>query len=301
MSCAANYKRCKAGTVNFKKRSQLPLLSALLLLAMLLAGCPSPPQPGGPDNEQAARAWQKFLDGSARAGERAAPFNATLSVRYKTPEEGERFGAYLWSNLERLPAEPGQTGQPLRLDILGAMNSTAAMAYEDDGVFLLYDTENNLAYRTDGSAESLMRLGVPLPLRLADLAQLLNGRYAAFFLSSGPGGSPDEALPPLVGSSGPDSIYALASGRGGQLTLDPAGRPLRWLESSEAGWVFEFSYPVGAQAGQLNLPGPMRIQASHPDGYSVSVQVKTLNTPARPFTPDQLRLNLPDTVKIKQS
>jgi hypothetical protein len=49
------------------------------------------------------------------------------------------------------------------------------------------------------------------------------------------------------------------------------------------------------------LPGPLRLQASRPDGYSVTVSVKSLNAPARPFTPEQLRLNLPDTVKIKQS
>ena len=270
-----------------------------LLALLLLTGCPGPPQPGGPDGEQAARAWANFLDGSARAGEKAAPFTATLSVRYKTPEESERFGAYFWSNLERLTDKAGESGQPLRLDILGAMNATAAMAYEDESVFLLYDTENNLAYRTDGSAESLMRLGVPLPLRLADLARLLNGRYAAFFL--GDANSASAAMPPALATDGAGSVFALTDGRGGELSLDSSGRPLRWLESSEAGWVFEFSYPVGAQAGQLNLPGPMRIQVTHPDGYSVTVSVKTIDTPARPFTPEQLRLNLPDTVKIKQS
>ncbi|MDR1126322.1 MAG: hypothetical protein LBM64_09755 [Deltaproteobacteria bacterium] len=281
------------------------LFKILPFLALLrLPGCPTPPQPGDMDaagREKAALAWNSFLANSARAGEQAAPFNATLSVRYKTPEEGERFGAYFWSNLERQGS--GAPAQPLRLDILGAMNATAAMAYEDESVFLLYDTENNLAYRTDGSAESLMRLGLPLPLRLADLARLLNGRYAAFFLGDSDGdGAPG---PHLVSSVGPENVFALTSGRGGELVLDQAGRPLRWLESGSGsggdGWIFEFFYPVGAQAGQLNLPGPLRLQASHTDGYSVTVSVKNLNAPARPFTPEQLRLNLPDTVKIKQS
>ncbi|MDR2892827.1 MAG: hypothetical protein LBV80_07080 [Deltaproteobacteria bacterium] len=280
-----------------------PTRSVLLALAvLLLTACQPGVQRTDIDFGQAQLNWSRFIELSEKAGPSAklpgdaaspaTPFSAVLSIRYKTPAEGYRFAAYFWGNLRDTSV------YPVRLDVQGFMGATVAKLVEDKRDFLLYDTENNIAHIAEGTQQSLLHIGLPLPMRLGDLALLLNGRYQDFFL---PG--QDATMPKvLAGNSLLEYTYELRHGpRSGEFTINSQGQPISWQEAGgqiENGWRFDFAYPEGTQSA--SLPGPYKVQASHPAGYAITLQIKSLTRPDKIFSPDQLNLLLPTDTKIEK-
>jgi hypothetical protein len=234
--------------------------------------------------------WLNFISLSKRNTAQSAPFNSVLSIRYKTPDNSYRFDAYFWSNL--IQGAP----YPVRLDILGAFGAANAKILETQQSFLLYDVENNSAYVTSNSPQAMMQSGIPLPVRLGELALLLNGRYLEFFLPE-----QKDIMPRFIAANDKlESIYYIPSGPlKGELVLDYKGQPVSWAEKKHNGWRFELNYLEGVEA--FTLPGPSRMRVIHPEGYSVTMQIKTMHRQEKPFTPDQLDLILPDTATVKHS
>ena len=146
-----------------------------LLLLLTLSACPAPLQLPTTDIEQSRLNWARFTTLVDKAEHTLAPFNASLSIRYKTPNDGQRFGALFWSNLGL------ENAYPVRLDVQGAMGSIVVKIWEDSHLFIVYDTENNTALQSSSAEQTMLHLGLPLPVNLGDLAMLFNGRYSHFF------------------------------------------------------------------------------------------------------------------------
>lgn len=279
------------------KRRIMRRLALVALALLLFSGCqPGPVQRTDVDLTQSQMNWDSFLAKSRRAEAASAPYNAVLSIRYKSPDKSHRFTSYFWSNAHR------QTPYPVRLDIQGALGATVAKLYENDSVFVLYDTDNNTAHTAQGSPQAMLQMGLPLPVRLGDLSLLLTGRYAEFFIPEQDSGMPKV----LQSNTNHESVFLITNGpRAGELTLDSQGRPLLWTEPGkpgelrDQGWRLEFSYIEGVEKD--SLPGPQRVLASHPQGYSINILVRDFNRQRQSFSPEQLELILPADAQIEHS
>lgn len=267
-------------------------LFALLALLFSLIGC-SVVQHAEVDDELGQVSWANMQDLSANGLKRAGPYNASLSFRLKTPIEGFMLGAYVWSNGR------SKSHHPLRLDLQSSVGSTVAKMKEESDHFLLYDLKNNLAIISKDPQEALATIGLPLPFSLADISMLLNGRYLDFFTGG------DNTRPELSATTEEQrSVFKLASGqRKGYLSLNSRGYPVEWWSDDEKkGWQMSISYQdVAALVANVTpLPGPSRLSLSHPDGYSISINVKSLKKFPTPFTPAQLELLIPSSAEVRE-
>lgn len=261
-------------------------LFALLMLLTLGAGCTPAVQRGHTDVNLtlAERTWNRFAESSWAMREAAGPFNSVLSIRYKTPEDGFRLSAYIWSNSKE------HDSYPLRLDLQSSLGSSVAKILERKSDFLVYDLGDKKAYRGAGSRQAMHSMGMPLPFSLGDLSRLINGRYLEFFY---PGQS--DVMPRVnAGTTLDESVFFCPSSSGeGELTIDSRGRPVHWTETAGNGWTMEISYLEGGA-----LPGPYKITAEHPSGYSATILVKNFER-VSPFTPEQMNLTIPDSVPVQ--
>lgn len=245
------------------------------------------------DDELGQVSWANMQDLSAKGLKGAGPYNASLSFRLKTPSEGFILGAYVWSNGR------ARTHHPLRLDLQSSVGSTVAKMKEENDHFLLYDLKNNVALISKDPQEALTTIGLPLPFSLADISMLLNGRYLDFFTEG------DNTRPGLSATTDDQrSIFKLGSGpRKGYVTLNSRGYPTEWREDDEKkGWSMTITYQdVAALVANVTpLPGPSRLNLSHPDGYTISINVKSLKKFPTPFTPAQLELLIPSSAEVRE-
>lgn len=274
---------------NMRIALRLLMLSALLAT---LTGCPGI-RYAEVDEELGQVSWANMQDLSAKARENAGPFNASLSFRLKTPSEGLMLGAYVWSNGR------ARTHQPLRLDLQSSVGSTVAKIKEEADYFLLYDLKNNTAVISKSPQEALATIGMPLPFSLSDISMLLNGRYLSFF-------NQDDNTRPQLSATTEDmqSVFRIASGpRQGYLTLNSRGYPIEWrADDAKKGWNMSITYQdVAALVANVTpLPGPSRLNLEHPDGYSISINVKSLKRFPTPFTPAQLELLIPSSAEVRE-
>lgn len=244
---------------------------ALICLCLLVCACARQPvTPGAPDaageGALAAR-WQAYC---ATAGEAAEPYRLQLSLRFGTEGDTRRVTALLWGNDER----------QLRLDVMAGVGVTVAKILEDGAHFLVYAPTENKAYFHQGASRPLLKVGVPVPFDLSRLAALLTGRYAQAF-----GSAYASAQPEADGTA----VYALEGTPGGSLTLDAAGRPIRWRADEANGWRMAIVYDDAA-----SRPLPRRLELTHGNGQRAILLVKEREKPAAPFTEAQLSLNVPD-------
>lgn len=270
----------------------LPLLLLLCALLFILSGCPGP-APEQVDEELGRVSWANMQDLNVKALKNAGPYNASLSFRLKTPNEGYILGAYVWSNGRE------RSHHPLRLDLQSSVGSSVAKMKEEADYFLLFDIQNNAAIVSKSPQEALATIGLLLPFSLADTSLLMNGRYLDFF-SGG-----DNTRPQLLSTSPEQhSVFKISSGpRRGYLTLNARGYPIAWRsEDEKKGWSMSLAYQNVATllANVSPLPGPQRISLSHPDGYSLSINVKSLKKFPTPFTPAQLELLIPSSAKVRE-
>ncbi len=242
----------------------------LFCMALLLCACAKqPPLPGAPEGEDAsilARRWQAYTDTGAVA---QAPYRLQMSLRFGEEGNTRRVTALLWGN----------GGRELRLDVMAGVGTVVAKILEDGQHFLVYAPLENKAYFHQGAASPLLRVGVPVPFGLSRLTALLTGHYSAAFGDSHAGSS-------LL----PDGLarYALEGTPGGRLDLDAAGRPVAWRETAADGWRMEIVYDDGPP------PLPRRLNLTHGSGKRALLLVKEREHPGTPFTPEQMRLTLPE-------
>lgn len=269
-----------------------PVLLIFLLGALLnLTGCPAP-QYGELDEELAKSSWANLEAHSDKARKSAGPYNSSISFRLTLPDESYRLGAYIWSN-------SGLGSQhPLRLDLQSSVGTTVAKLKEEPDCFLLYDVKNNVAVVSKNPSDALMTIGIPMPFILGDISLLLNGRYLDFFNNG------QNKMPvPQNTTMDKQSILLINDGpRKGYITINPRGFPVSWNSLEPNGWKMELGYQdvTTLVANTLPLPGPNRIVLSHPDGYAISMQVKSLKKLPKSFTSEQLELLVPSSATIRE-
>lgn len=238
------------------------------MLFIFLGACAR--QPGAPtlpeEDSRAAAIWNSMRADSLEAGD--TPYRIRLSMRFGQEGDTRRVTGILWGN----------DTKRLRLDVLAGVGATIGKISENGDSFLLYAPRDNKAYYHNGSNKPLLKVGVPLPFNLSQLAALLNGHYASVF-----GDSYSSAA-----MSGDSAKFELAGGPRGILTLNGSGLPLAWKQKN--GWDLNIAY----EEGQPPLPESLKLAT--PDGKRAIVLVKERERP-QPFDSAQMDLVIPPGTK----
>lgn len=232
----------------------------LCVLALALFGCARAPMT--PVEEGAAtRIWNEMEAWSAQA---QGPYRLQLSMRFGKEGDTRRVTAILWGNGEN----------SMRLDVMAGVGATLARIAEAGDDFLVYVPRENKAYIHQGANHPHLKIGVPLPFDLAQLADILTGRFAQVF-----GSEPGQGSMLANGNAS----YELTGTLAGALEITPDGSPISWSQKS-GGWRFDLAYDEDAP----HLPKSMKIV--NRDGTRAIILIKERETVSSPFSPDQLKL-----------
>lgn len=256
------------------KQRIFSLLAVLCLTALLTAcagkGTDQLPPPESPAAaERSENLWQALVRQSDK--HTPSPYRLNLSLRFGTEGDTRRVTALFWGNNDK----------NLRLDVMAGVGAVIANIVEADTRFLIYSPRENVAYFHEGNTKPLIKVGVPVPLALADLSALLNGRYLRAF---------GEGHTPVAASSPDTASFALEKRFGGVLTLDAQGLPVSWTENGDKGWRMTILY----DDRQL----PRRLDLVHADGQKAIVLVKQRDEVHKSFTEEQLGLALPEDTPL---
>lgn len=273
-------------------------LTMLGLVALcLMSACAKPvvhaPNTVAPES-QAASAWQNYEKYSHAMQSHHAPYRVSASLRYDSHGNGHRVLVYMWSNDEA--ATTTQMASPLRLDIVAGIGATVGQVREDANSFLMYSPNEEKVYYHQGSRKPLFSLGVPVPLSIADVTDLVLGRFSNIF---GTTFNTQANRQPMLEADG-DIAYSLLPQ--GQLILSPEGLVQQWREQSpnstgkQQGWVLDITYaePQNAQAA-LTLPRKLTFTYYGSKGidHKAIILIKERAYPDQPFTPEQIELQIP--------
>lgn len=242
--------------------------AALLLLFAFLCACARQPAvPTMPEQDgRTAIIWEAMRGDSMESGN--SPYRIRLSMRFGQEGDTRRVTGILWGNDTR----------KLRLDVMAGVGATIGKISENGDSFLLYAPRENKAYFHNGSNKPLLKMGVPLPFNLSQLAALLNGSYPAVF-----GNSYSTAE-----MSGDCAKFELDGGPGGTLTLNDSGLPVAWRRKN--GWQLDMTY----EDGQPPLPETLKLET--PDGKRAILLVKEREKP-QPFDSAHMDLLIPPGTK----
>ena len=139
----------------------------LIVLMFMASACARQPSTVPPADS--ADRWQAFV---ARSGAvKEAPYLLNASLRFGTEGDTRRVTALLWGNDSR----------SLRMDVMAGIGAVVAKIWESGDEFLVYSPTENRAFFHQGSNKPLLRVGVPVPFALDELAALLNGRLVTVF------------------------------------------------------------------------------------------------------------------------
>jgi hypothetical protein len=227
--------------------------------------------------ESVLQQYRKHADEAAR--ERDAPLFVRASLRFGKEGDSRRVVLLLWKN-----APDSASLNPVRLDVQAGMGAAVVKILRDDAHCLLYAPREARAWRHDGRERILFfHNGAPLPFEAHELAMLASGDFAEFF-----GVPPAEARRTRTGGF----LFDLSSGeRGGELELDPQGRPVRWT-SPDKNRMLEFGYGTDGAAR------PERVEARDADGNHAVLLVKECARPATRYTPEQMELKMPEGTSV---
>lgn len=284
----------------------LPALVLLLFLPLFLAGGCAPKQPPSPvpapapEPEKApdtqadkpvdkgAAIWEAFQARAASATFLSGPFRISGTLRY-TDDKGEtqRVSSLLWGNGK------AATPYPLRLDLLAGVGTVVAKVREDKNSFLAYVPGEKRAYLMEGEDRTLASFGVPVPLSLGDLTQLLTGLPGALFLDR----NAEEKAPgaPEYVLTGRGAVFQIPGAPlPGMLELSESGVPLGWKEKGGKGWS------IALEPGGKNPLQPQKARVLHPAGYSALIVVKEIARVSPPYSPDQMGLDTPPDTEVER-
>lgn len=237
------------------------LLAALVCVA--LCACARTGQiPSETGN--AAQIWQKMLAANAEDG----PYRLQFSLRFGEEGNTRRVTGLLWGNDD----------SSLRMDIMAGVGAVLAMMADSPDRFLLYAPREHKAYEHNGPEKPLLKVGMPLPFNMAQLAALLNGHYAAVF------GIKPESSEERDGNY----LYQLDTPPGGQLALNADGCPESWKQTGD-GWVLEIAYDDSKLPRQLKLSSGNR---------RAIIVVKERERPAQPFDNARMALEIPANTPV---
>ena len=130
----------------------------LIVLMFMASACARQPSTVPPADS--ADRWQAFV---ARSGAvKEAPYLLNASLRFGTEGDTRRVTALLWGNDSR----------SLRMDVMAGIGAVVAKIWESGDEFLVYSPTENRAFFHQGSNNPLLRVGVPVPFALDELAAL---------------------------------------------------------------------------------------------------------------------------------
>ncbi|MDR2161650.1 MAG: hypothetical protein LBO77_05885 [Desulfovibrio sp.] len=258
-------------------------LYILISLSLLIAAC-SLPRVADRDRE-ASDVWRSFTAKAAAAENNTGPFRVAGSLRFTDADGSNRASFLLWGNGS--PAAPW----PLRLDLIAGAGNVVAKIHETDASFLAYIPGEQTAFAHKQGPDTLPALGVPIPLRLRDLALLLTGRCGVLFLNAG---KDPKAAPLGQATSGQSFAFPLSLARlTGILELSPSGEPLAWREDRADGWSIRF------EPGEDSPLLARRLHIENAGRYSALIVVKEFHRLSDPFSPRQLALSLPPDTRVR--
>ncbi|MBR3663362.1 MAG: hypothetical protein IKN64_01755 [Desulfovibrio sp.] len=239
------------------------LVPLLFALSLLVSCAPKNVAPTPKAEAQALKSWQSYLDRQPES----RPFRLSLSLRAGKKGESRRVTALLWGN----------DTQQLRLDVQAGVGATLAKISQKPEDFLLVAPVDGKAFWHHGAASPRVRLGVPLPFSLPDLANLLTGREKAVFGTS--------YLRLDETKQGPG--FVLDGELSGYLLLDTQGRVCAFDQmqlNHGQGWKIDFQYDEQGDLHKLDL--------TNHKGERLLLLVKNRENPG-PFTESQLTLSAP--------
>ena len=294
-------------------KKQILWLLALSLLVFFAAGCVKnkpnltqglvePPQTTAANTAAAQAVWERYLN--IANGLAPAPFRLEGSLRYNDPDNnGHRVSFYLWSSGE----------YPYRMDAMAGFGSTVLSVRESSGEFLAYTPKNKKAFSHKGRQMPrfvLPGLGLPLPVTIANLAELLEGRYVNLFGLEYAHAQPATVQEfPSLEKEFVGYAFSLTSGPlYGVLVLDKAGRPRLWQEQGAAGWSMQMEYEATPPnlpnlAGTSILAGQpealiRKLSINHNKNYNAVLLVKGRENPKLGFTDSQLAILVPEGTEM---
>lgn len=262
----------------------------ILFLFIFLNGCAKPTLQEDPYANQVADSWDKYILHSQNV--KISPFRISMSLHLNNEDNNYRVNAVFWGN----------STHDLRLDVVTSMGGIIAKIAQTKDDFLVYEPSKNRAYFHYGKRKPLLRLKIPIPFGLPELAALLNGQYSDIFGS--------EYI--TKNNMGNLTSYTLAKKDiGGNLQLNSAGLPIIW-KSTDRAWTMTIKYASiitskksDAQAtdnlnSQTNLiPMPKNIEIIGPDSKKTVLLVKKNQQLTKPFAENNLKLRLPESVILK--
>lgn len=242
----------------------------LVFLAFMLVACAKPIQQGDdPTSSAAVTRWQEFL----RLEANQQPYRLNLSMRFGDQSETRRVTAIFW----------GESAQKnFRMDVMAGVGVTIAQLYEDANHFLIYIPRDNRAFFHQGEEKPLLKIGVPIPFNIHDLANLLLGNFSDVFGKNGkPHARPAEGR----------TTYLLEGKPGGELCLDFLSRPVQWKETGADKWIMDIVYEDG------DGHRPKRISLKNENGKQAIVIVKSRED-VQGFEPSQMQVKIPDNTPL---
>lgn len=241
----------------------LHFFGVALLAFFMLSGCAG--QAPKPMNyAEAENYWQKFIETKP-----SSPYRLELSLRLGLKGDTRRVTALLWGN----------DSTTIRLDAMAGVGSIVAQIFSDSQNFLVVAPTESLAYTHTGSNQPLLKIGgLPLPLSLHNLTDILTGHAAKVF-----GQSHGEVKTQNKGLLS----YKLLEKMPGEITLDAKGRLVGWNSSS---WTMQVEYDEQDCLSRLSL-----------ENHKGERTILTVRDRAKvaPFTLAQMSLTIPNGFKIK--
>lgn len=236
--------------------SALRVLLLILLSSLFLSACA--PQKRIRDPLDGPRLWTKYLN-----EDQEKPYRLNLSARFGAPNDSRRMTALLWGN----------TTETIRLDVLAGVGAVVAKIYQDPKRFLLYTPMEKKAYFSEGSEKPRLKLGIPLPISLQNMADLLTNHPSRVFGERYAACEEDKM----------GMRYALTNSLQGVLTLDDEGRAVFWRERG-AGWTMRIEYKDNF---------PQKLTLTNAKNEQAILTVREHHTVA-PYGEENLTLSLPE-------
>lgn len=240
----------------------------LLLVCVFLSAC-AKHSPSLPTDVEAGKPWKEM---TRLSNADQVPYRLQISMRFGDDGDTRRVTGLLWGNNQNI----------LRLDVMAGVGATIAKIADAPTEFLAYLPRENRAYEHEGTNKPLLKVGVPVPFGLKELAALLNGHFTSVF------GTQPESMQTLDGD---EMLYKLGAPLEGSLTVDEQGQPLVWTQAS-GGWTLKFAYTE-------EHPGlPKSLRLNNLNGKKAIILVKERENPDAPFTHTQMSLELPKGTTI---
>lgn len=151
-------------------KRNLSFFALCIFFLFIVTGCASKRIPLHDDSD-AAMLWQRFEQLSARTPSYHA---LSGSLRFGPVNNTRRVTFLLWSS----PSSMKEEDRAVRLEVNAGVGANVANALFANRRMLLLLPREQKAYTGEDSPFTLRRLiGLPLPLRMANLNELLAGRY----------------------------------------------------------------------------------------------------------------------------